>query len=72
MKVDEIPFEIRVILGELQIPLESYSELQLGDILILNQKINEPLPIRVNEESLFLGHPGIFEKWKGIKIKRGR
>ncbi len=68
MRVEDISFEFTAILGRTTLPMAACSELEVGDILILDQKVADPLSLQVGEQTYFRGYPGLYEKHKGIKI----
>ncbi|MFZ0565331.1 MAG: FliM/FliN family flagellar motor C-terminal domain-containing protein [Chlamydiales bacterium] len=68
MRVDEIPWQASVILGQTTLPMAACLELQEGDVLILDQKIDEPLSVQVGEQTPLHGFGGLVHTRKGIKI----
>jgi flagellar motor switch protein FliM len=56
--VRDLPVEISVVLGTAQVPLPDLSGLRAGDVVVLDQRVTEPLPILVGGEQKFLGWPG--------------
>ena len=56
--VREIPVEIAVTLGAAELPLSLLSRLRVGDLVILDQRVSEPLVARVAGEKKFKGWPG--------------
>ena len=68
MKIDEIPFAVSVLLGEADIPLSAYLELQIGDVIVLNQKSEESLRVRIGSVEHYVATAGLFETHKAITI----
>lgn len=55
-------------LGTADINIKEFLNLQKGDLIRLNEGINDPLKISVNENLKFLGSPGTSGKHKAIEI----
>jgi flagellar motor switch protein FliM len=68
MQVDDLLFSLTVLLGRTQIPLTTYLELQVGDILVLDQKLENGLAVRVGSKTLFYGSAGLIGTHKAISI----
>ena len=56
--VRELPIEVTVDLGVVELPLSQLASLSPGDLLILNQRVSEPLIARVDGQAKFRGWPG--------------
>lgn len=54
----EMPVEIAVTLGTVQVPLTELARLQAGDVLVLDQRVGDPLPASVAGGPRLLGWPG--------------
>lgn len=54
----ELPAQLVVHLGESQLDVAALAELRVGDVVILNQRITEPLTASVAGCPKFLGWPG--------------
>ncbi len=68
MDVDDIPFEIFVLIGEAEIPMGAYLSLQIGDILLLEQEVTTPFIFKVGEQEYFKGRLGLCETHKAVLI----
>ena len=68
MNLDEIQFEMTTLLGRAEIPMRAYLGLQIGDILVLDQTIEEGLAVRVGEEERYRVSAGLLETHKAIRI----
>lgn len=68
MNLEQFPFEISVLLGKAELPMDAYLELKEGDILLLDQKVGEPFQIQVGSETGYLGTLGLLETRKAVKI----
>jgi flagellar motor switch protein FliM len=56
--VRNLPMDFVVVLGRVEISLAQLAELQVGDVILLNQRVGEPLSALVGEEPKFLGWAG--------------
>jgi len=59
---------LRVLLGHTRITLRELLDLQVGDVLLLEQKIDEPLMIEVNGARLLTGRAGVVGRSKAVQI----
>lgn len=57
-KLGHSVFDIDVILGSTNITIEDFLDLKIGDVLRLDNLVNENLIINVNEKPKFFGRPG--------------
>ena len=71
MEIETIPVDIVALLGGVELPYESYAELEIGDILLLDQPIDSPLHLTVSGESALTGLPVQLNAKKAIKIQEG-
>ena len=56
--VREMPVELVVRLGSTSMRVSELTELRTGDVLVLDQRISEPLEAEVNGEARYFGWPG--------------
>lgn len=68
MDIEKILFEVAALIGRTEIPMAVYLGLQVGDILLLDKNVGEPLTVEVGEEIRFSGRPGLSEVRKAIRI----
>lgn len=68
MHIDDLPFEVTAVLGKAELPLAAYLGLHVGDILVLDQPIEQGLAVRVGEKERYLATAGLFETYKAITI----
>jgi len=59
---------LKVILGEATISVNELINLRKGDAIKLDQTIDSPLQIRVNDKNIMSGYPGIIKGKKAVKI----
>jgi flagellar motor switch protein FliM len=68
MQIEQIPFEIRVILGTTSLSLTTYQELQIGDILMLDQPVDQRLVVRVGQQERYQGTAGLLGIHKAVLL----
>jgi flagellar motor switch protein FliM len=62
--------DVAAILGNATLPLKDILNLQPGDVIRLNQKIDSPVVVTVNKNKWFLGEPGLKRNYKAVKINK--
>lgn len=60
--------DVRALLGETTISINEFLKLGNQDILALNQEIDQPLTLTVNEEMKFFVQPGEFKKKMAVQV----
>lgn len=66
--VEELPVEVSVVLGTVELSLAELAQLSVGDVIILNQRVSEPLPAYVAGEQKFRAWPGRVGTRQAIEI----
>ncbi len=61
---------VAVELGKSSISIDELSKLKKGDVIVLNNKVQDEHIVRVYNKVLFYGHPGILNNHKAIKITK--
>ena len=61
-------WELVVDLGSIELPLSRLSQLQVGDVIMLNRRIDEPIVAQVGETPKFLGWAGRAGSLKAFRI----
>jgi flagellar motor switch protein FliM len=56
--IHQIPMQVVVHLGKANVHVSDLMHLQPGDIVILDQRVSDPLSAEVGELTKFLGWPG--------------
>jgi flagellar motor switch protein FliM len=67
--VRELPVEVSVDLGTIELPIAQLAALAPGDLLILNQRVSEPLLVRVDQRPKFRGWPGRVGARQSLQIE---
>lgn len=60
--------EAKAILGETSINIEQFLNLQIDDVIALNQPIDEPLPLEINNAVKYYVQPGTFKNKYSVQI----
>ncbi|GAA0331879.1 flagellar motor switch protein FliM [Bacillus carboniphilus] len=66
IKKTEVP--VSAMLGTTEISIEEFLNLEVGDVIGLNQKIDQPLTVQVEEIPKFIGQPGKLRGKVAIQI----
>ncbi|MDZ7271479.1 MAG: flagellar motor switch protein FliM [candidate division KSB1 bacterium] len=66
--VESTDMILRVFLGGTTVTLKELLDFQVGDVLVLDQKIHEPLPIEVSGARVLTGRPGVVGRKKAVQI----
>jgi flagellar motor switch protein FliM len=68
-RVNDLPVEIRVRLGSVDVRLSQLSRLRVGDVIVLDQRVSEPLTAAMSEEDKYRGWPGRVGSSQAFKIE---
>lgn len=68
-RIEHLIVPVIIELGRAQITMEEIIGLNVNDVIQLNQLVDEPLQVRVNEEMKFLAHPGTKKSRVAVKIE---
>jgi len=66
--VKEVLLGVNVVIGEKDVPLSLVNNLKVGDVIVLDRKINEPIDVLVEGVTKFLAIPGRSGGRKAVKI----
>lgn len=67
--VDPIPLEVVAVLGQAQVPMHRLAELAVGDVVVLDQKINRPVSASINGKTFYECWPGKIGNSQGLEIE---
>ncbi len=62
--------EVEAQIGKAPIPLSRLLELEVGDTIILDRKINEPVPLKVGNITLCWAEPGKSQSRRAVRVCR--
>lgn len=60
--------EAKAILGETEINIQEFLKLQKDDVITLNQAIDDPLMLAINDENKYLVQPGKFRNKYSVQV----
>ena len=66
--INSIPLELKVVLGKSRVSLKEIMELRAGDVITLDQSINDKAVVMSNKEEWFLGTLGTLRSHVAVKI----
>jgi flagellar motor switch protein FliM len=67
-KIQGVPLNMTVNLGNTTIPIRSFLDLQVGDVIQLDKGVDIPLEMYIEDKLHYRVQPGIFNKKKAIRI----
>ncbi len=68
-RIEHLNVPVIAELGRAKITIDEFLWLAVNDVIQLNQLVDEPLQIKVNEEIKFLAHPGTKKSRVAMKIE---
>jgi flagellar motor switch protein FliM len=68
-RVNDLPIAITVCLGSVEVRLSQLSRLRVGDVVVLDQRVSEPLTAAMGEEDKYRGWPGRVGSSQAFKIE---
>ena len=66
--IKDVELGVSALIGEVDIPINDLLLLEVGDVIILNRKVNEPIDILIEGNKLYTGVPGVVGKTRAVKI----
>ncbi|MBA1333864.1 MAG: Flagellar motor switch protein FliM [Firmicutes bacterium] len=67
-RIENASVMLRVVLGECEITVEEFSELRVGDVLLLDKKCDEPLDMYVDNRATYRVKPGVKRNKLAVKV----
>jgi len=67
-KIRKLKIDFNVVLGTLKIKTRELLDMQVGDVMILDQKTKDPMIANVQGITKFKGYPGSYSNNKAIRI----
>jgi flagellar motor switch protein FliM len=67
-KMQLVPLNLTVSLGKVSIPISSFLDLQVGDVIQLDTGVEKPLDAYLEEKPHFKVLPGTYNKKKAVRI----
>ena len=66
--INKVPLELQVVTGETEITVRDFLNLQVGDVLPLNRRINQDLDVYVGTQLKYKAQPGLVGKHFAVQI----
>ena len=67
-RVQELPLEVTVVLGTVDLRLSQLSNLKVGDVIVLGQRVSETMTASMAGEKKMRGWPGRIGSFQAIQI----
>lgn len=66
--LESVPAELTAVMMRTNLKLRDFLNLQVGDVLPTERKINAPVEVMINRRRKFIGRPGLTGKKKAVQI----
>lgn len=66
--VEQIPVDLNVVVGESEITVQDLLNLQVGDVVPLNRRVNQDLDLYVNEQLKFKVQAGMLGRYLAVQV----
>jgi flagellar motor switch protein FliM len=66
--IRKVEMKITANLGETILTLRDFMRLQIGDIIVIDRKVNDPIEVKVNGRGKFIAKPGLHTKFRACEI----
>jgi flagellar motor switch protein FliM len=68
MALEPVEVELTAVLGHTEVRLEDFLQFEVGDVILLEQKINDPMNLLVEGRPMFAVQAGIFQGKRAIQL----
>ena len=65
----DVPLALHVVIGGGPIPAHELAQLEPGDLLCLNHRVDAPLEVHLGDNAIFLGIPGKHKGKAAVVLK---
>ena len=69
MQVEILPLEVRAVIGKIKLSAPLYHSLRVGDIIVLDQSVESPLSLEVEQTPMGTATIGLLREKKAVKIE---
>jgi flagellar motor switch protein FliM len=69
--LQESSVDVTAVLGRAKITLNQLLHMETGDTIILDQRMNEPIAVRIGKKTVCYGEPGKSQNRKAVKVVSG-
>lgn len=66
--LETVPAELTAVMMRTNLKMKDFLNLQVGDVLPTERKINSPVEVLINRRRKFIGRPGLTGKKKAVQI----
>jgi flagellar motor switch protein FliM len=66
--VEQLPMEIVSVLGKTTVPMMDLSRMEVGQLIVLDQRIDQPVTAYVNDSPFYTCWPGKIGKKQALEI----
>jgi flagellar motor switch protein FliM len=67
-QVERVPVTVKALLGTADLAVRELTDLRLGDVLVLDSVVTDEVAVTVEDETKYLGWPGLLRNHRAIKI----
>ncbi|AZV55917.1 flagellar motor switch protein FliM [Clostridium sp. AWRP] len=67
-RLDVVDVELTAILGTVDVTVQEFLNLNVGDVLTLKEKTTSPVKLMVEDKVYYYGKPGVIDKNMGVEI----
>ena len=67
-RLNVVDVDLKAVLGKAEITVKDFLELNVGDVINLNNNIEEPIGVYVEEQLTYIGKPGLHGKNRAVQI----
>lgn len=67
-KISDMVVELKCTMGKAKINGKELLQMKVDDVILMDQKVSEPITVEIGDIPKFKGHPGTFNNKKAVKI----
>jgi flagellar motor switch protein FliM len=68
-RVQEVPLEIRAVLGKKKMPLQEFLRLSEDNVIVIDRYVNDPVELEIHNKSRVRGKLGIYKGNKAVRVE---
>jgi flagellar motor switch protein FliM len=68
--LERVRVEVSVLLGNSNVQVDDFLRFEVGDVILLEQKVSSPLTVMVEEEPVFTCRPGVCGRQRAFQLLR--
>lgn len=70
MGIEKSSIPLKVVVGKSQVSVSELLSMGIGDVIVLNKKMDEDLEILVKDQLKYFGKPGVYKNKMAIRVTR--